>query len=461
MIRIEAIDVVKSGIKVLHNFSLDINRGEHWLLRGPNGSGKTVLLEVIAGITTPSAGHIEYDFISASDWDQRFAERKKKIHYVSTHAMNNFLAGHHDLFYQQRYYEIEDMFIPKVRDLLDAPALHVHSFSFPPSFQIDSLLDLDVTRLSNGQLKKVLILKTLLLNIPDILLLDYPFDGLDHASRQDLIDFIDFIVEKHGIQLIMTDHHDQVPRCINKTLTFKKDRSFQISNHVADTVSHPSIVPIPELESTTIPVVDLKNITIQYGEKIIIKDLTWTIRQGERWALTGRNGCGKTTLFSLLYADHPLAYTQNIYLFGRKRGSGESIWDIKKRINYFGPEHLHYLNPRGIPVTARNYIFSLHFLDDVRTKLEELIEYFDASGFIDKPVRSLSSGDLQLTLLINFFLDERELLLLDEPFQFLDHDRTNRVNDYLGKFLRPETTLILITHLEDEIRRWTRHRMRL
>jgi molybdate transport system ATP-binding protein len=165
-------------------------------------------------------------------------------------------------------------------------------------------------------------------------------------------------------------------------------------------------------------------------------------------------------LFGLIYADHPLAYTQEIYLFGRRRGTGESIWDIKKRINYLGPEHLHYLNPKGITISGREYIRSSYPQSDDR-RISELIGHFDALGFIDKPVRSLSSGDLQCLLLISFFMIERELLLLDEPFQFLDRDRTDRVNDYLDKCLKPDTTLILITHNDAEIRRWSRHRMRL
>jgi molybdate transport system ATP-binding protein len=220
------------------------------------------------------------------------------------------------------------------------------------------------------------------------------------------------------------------------------------------------LVGPPPSESLTVNdvIVDLKNVTIRYGANVILDNLNWQIRKGERWALTGRNGCGKTTLFSLIYADHPFAYTQDIHLFGIKRGSGESIWDIKKRINYFGPENLHYLNPKSITQSVHDFLINNHSDMD---RLTNLIRFFQLDDIIDKSVRELSSGDLHCILLIKLLLHERELFLLDEPFQFLDPSRIDKFTTYLQEHLSSEATLILITHNEEEIRRWTRHRLSL
>ncbi|MEJ0028864.1 MAG: ATP-binding cassette domain-containing protein [Bacteroidota bacterium] len=83
-------------------------------------------------------------------------------------------------------------------------------------------------------------------------------------------------------------------------------------------------------------VVEIRDLKIQYGDTVILKDFNWTVDRGDRWALVGANGSGKTTLFSVIFADHPLAYSQQVYLFGKRRGTGESIWDVKSRINSHG-----------------------------------------------------------------------------------------------------------------------------
>jgi molybdate transport system ATP-binding protein len=203
----------------------------------------------------------------------------------------------------------------------------------------------------------------------------------------------------------------------------------------------------------------MQNLTIEYSGKKIIKDLDWRINKGERWALTGKNGSGKTTLFSLIYADHPMAYSQKVFLFGKRRGSGESIWDIKKRINYFGPEQIHFLSPKAITDTGREYILMQAHKNPER--LNKLIDFFNAENIIDQPIRFLSSGQLQLVLLLNMFLDDKELLLLDEPFQFLDPDNHEKVTHYLNHYLDKDITLVLITHDEKDVVRWTQLRKRL
>lgn len=462
MILLDSVTATKSGRKILKNVNLKFNDGEHWIIRGNNGVGKTILLEAIAGLTTPTEGKVAYSFIQNNDWTTFYQERKEKIHYVPAHAMNNFLSGHHDLFYQQRYYDLEGHSVPLVREFLGEAALHLDKIQFPAELDIQNLLNLEITKLSNGQLKKLLLLKSLAKNIPHVLLMDYPFEGLDVESRADLNKLIDHLANAHRIQIILVDHDYDLPSCINKMLVIGADGSITNTASVEYNTATKyvnSSIEVKESRSES-AIVDLKNVTIRYGSKTILDNLSWTIKKGERWALTGRNGCGKTTLFSLLYADHPLAYTQEIYLFGRRRGTGESIWDIKKRINYLGPEHLHYLNPKGIPLTCRDFIRSVQSIQN-DSGLTTLVAHFNAEGFIDRPVRALSSGDLQCLMLINFFLSEKELLLLDEPFQFLDRTRTDKLNDYLDKCLKPDTTLIMITHNEAEIRRWTRHRMRL
>ncbi|HEY9049852.1 MAG TPA: ATP-binding cassette domain-containing protein [Ohtaekwangia sp.] len=458
MVELRNIGIAKAGKRLLENFSWTINENEHWVLSGTNGSGKTLLLELLAGSIHPVQGEITCDFIHGTTWDERYAERKQKILYIPAHAIQAFLQ-HHELFYQQRYYSIGDERIPLVRDLFGEDVKRLHILDFPASFNIDQLLNLEVTRLSNGQLKKVLILKSLVHALPKLLLLDYPFEGLDYRSREDLITFLDHLAEAYAINIVLADHEHHLPSVINRRLVLNEGRIQAI-----ESVQQKHETPTPPVQQPSkgngIPVVEMKDVTIRYGERDILRDLNWKIHRGERWALTGRNGSGKTTLFSLIYADHPMAYSQQVYLFGKRRGTGESIWDVKRRINYLGPELSSYLNPQYITMSAREYILGQNRGLSLQ-KLNAIVDYFEAGVFIEKPVKHLSSGQLQLMLIIHGLVSDKELLLLDEPFQFLDTRTKERVNDYLQEHLHPETTLVLITHYERDIARWTRHRLHI
>lgn len=462
-INIIDVDVLQTGVKLFANFSWSVGAGEHWVISGANGSGKTTLLEIIAGVKHVQQGVVQYSFVEGSTWDERYAERRKKIHYIPAHAMQSLINPDPTRYYQQRYYDLGDEQSPLVRDLLGDGVSRLRDLNIPESLSIEHLIDVEVTRLSNGQLKKVLLLKILLAEIPQFLLLDYPFEGLDHESRRDLCDFLDFMAASHSIQIIIVDNDHHLPAVMNRRLTLD---AFTIVKAEILSVQAPEVprkmtstLSMP-LETQRNAVVKIQNLRIKYGEKTILRDFNWTINQGDRWALVGRNGAGKTTLFSMIFADHPMAYSQEIYLFGKRRGSGESIWDIKRRIGYLGPELISYLAPGSILLSGGEYLRSINRKINEK-KLGELIQHFHAENFVDKPVRVLSSGQLQLILIMNCFLTEKELLLLDEPFQFLDTRQRMLLKSYLEEHLHEETTLILITHYEQDLADLTVHRMRI
>ncbi|MEX1239510.1 MAG: ATP-binding cassette domain-containing protein [Cyclobacteriaceae bacterium] len=461
MIELENITLSKAGTRLFENLSLKICAGEHWVIQGNNGSGKTLFLQLITGAIHPVSGRVHHHFITGNDWDTLYQQRVEKIHFIPTHWLQAALAGFDGLFYQQRYYSIDETQLPTVTDVFGDDAAKLKTFQLSDSFNITKLLDLHVTRLSNGQLKKVIIMRQLVKNIPRFLLLDYPFDGLDPESRHDLSAFIDEIATKFGIQIVLVDHGPKLPKVINRRLVLDNFRIVKIENVRGEQnvrTTQPRERHPPEIMGGE-AVVEMKNLTIAYGGKKIIANLNWRINRGERWALTGRNGSGKTTLFSLIYADHPMAYSQQVHLFGKRRGSGESIWDIKKRINYFGPEQIHFFNSRSFTASGREYILTQPHKSPAR--LLGLIDFFQADDFVDKPIRQLSSGQLQVLLLMNMFLDDKELLLLDEPFQFLDPHHHERVTSFLNHYLDKDITLVLITHDERDVARWTQLRKRL
>ncbi len=462
MVELKNITLSRTGRKLFHDFSLKILPGENWVITGDNGSGKTLLLQLIAGAVHPSSGVVRYSFIHEGDWDHLYRQRAEKLHFIPTQWLQQLLSGLDGLFYQQRYYSVDNTRLPTVRETFGADVEKLNALDFSERFDIRRLLDLELTRLSNGQLKKVVILRQLVKSVPSLLLLDYPFDGLDAESQKDLSAFIDDISQRFAIQIILVDHGHNLPKVMNRKLVLQ---NFEIVRTEKPGQPAMAIQPPTQAEHETgsitseRPVVEMQDLTIQYGDTVIIRNLNWKIYAGERWALNGRNGSGKTTLFSLIYADHPMAYSQKVFLFGKRRGSGESIWDIKKRISYFGPEQIHFLDSKNFLVSGREYIRLQKHKNPER--FEELTEFFKAHTLMDTPLRFMSSGQLQLVLLINVFLDDRELLLLDEPFQYLDADNHEKVTEYLNHYLRKEVTLVLITHDEKDVARWTRHRKRL
>jgi molybdate transport system ATP-binding protein len=462
MIEIRNVEIIKSGRRLYSNFTWKIEDGEHWIIAGPNGGGKTLLIEILAGIAHVAKGEVVYDFINAKTWDEAYAEKRRHITCVPTHALNEFVRRD-ELYYQQRYYRISEDDTPLVKDFLEAHTGAIEAIGLPANFRITHLLNVAVSRLSNGQLKKLLILKNFLKGVPKLLLLDYPFEGLDAASRKDFIDFIDFLPQRYGVQVIIIDHGEQLPSSINRRLTiknFKIDKIERVENSVKVNDHSSSYLPHSHSPSNGREIIRIENLNLRYGTHSLFNNFNWVVNKGERWALTGRNGTGKTTLFSLIFADHPQAYAQKVYLFGKRRGSGESIWDIKKRINYLGPEQINFLDGRSLLRTGFEYVegSSPGF---AQSAYNELLGRFDASRLMQKKVNTLSSGEKQLLMIITCFLSDRELWLLDEPFQFLDPLQRRRVATFLSSHLSPDITLILITHNDDDLTEWTDRRMEL
>ena len=212
-----------------------------------------------------------------------------------------------------------------------------------------------------------------------------------------------------------------------------------------------------ELKVPNSTVIEFRHVNIRYGERTILKDLNLTVKEGEHWALNGENGAGKSTLLSIVCADNPQSYANDIVLFGHQRGKGESIWDIKRHIGYISPE-MHRAYMKDVP--AIDIVAS--GLSDVsglykkpkpeqRAMCEFWMDIFGIKRYADTTFLHLSSGEQRLVLLARAFVKDPALLILDEPLHGLDLKNRRLVKDIIEVFCqRKHKTLLMVTHYREE-----------
>ena len=204
--------------------------------------------------------------------------------------------------------------------------------------------------------------------------------------------------------------------------------------------------------------IEISHLVKKYGDHYAVKDLNVRIEEGQIYGFLGPNGAGKSTLLSLVCADNPQSYACDISLFGRKRGTGESIWEIKKHIGYVSPEmHRAYLkNLPAIEIVASGLHDSIGLYKRPQPEQMAICEWwmdiFGIAELKDKPFLQLSSGEQRLALLARAFVKDPELLILDEPLHGLDTYNRRRVKKIIEAFChRKDKTMIMVTHYESEL----------
>jgi len=329
---------------------------------------------------------------------------------------------------------------------------------FYQMFHMDGLMDKYIITLSSGELRKFQLTKTLFAN-PRTLIIDNPFIGLDAETRDQLKELLLVLAQERDMEIVLViAKTDDVPDFVTETKVMSTLEP--IPAHVLSPVQREAILSLPyhDNDYDCQRVVDMKQVSIRYGERTILKDLDWTIKNGERWALLGQNGSGKSTLLSLICADNPQSYACDITLFDRPRGSGESIWDIKKHIGYVSPE-MHRSYKRNLPsirIVASGMMDSIG-LYAVPTEQDYdtcrwWMDIFGIEHLAERPFLQLSSGEQRLVLLARAFVKDPQLLILDEPLHGLDLWNRRLVKDVIETFCqRRNKTMIMVTHYKEEL----------
>ena len=327
-------------------------------------------------------------------------------------------------------------------------------------FQMQPLRDKYVISLSSGELRKLQLTKTLMAN-PRTLILDNPFIGLDAETRQQLRQLLLLLAQEQGLTLyLILARGEEIPDYATRIVWMTDEQTFKSPPTPLSAEKRKALLSLPPHDGDYQAdiVADLRQVSIRYGERTILRNLDWTIRNGERWALSGQNGCGKSTLLSLICADNPQAYACDITLFGYQRGSGESIWDIKKHIGYVSPE-MHRSYQRNLPalqIVASGLKDTVGLYTRANEEEKALCRWwmwlFGIDHLAERHFLTLSSGEQRLVMLARAFVKDPELLSLDEPLHGLDNQHQQLAKDIINTFCqRPNKTLIMVTHYQEEL----------
>lgn len=431
------------------------------VIGGPNGSGKTTLANIIA-----SGWNFRTNLITSPQGKLTV----RLLRFSDIHSLTGVGTG----YYQQRFESSMNDDIPTVAEALGDTVNTPVWRKLTARLKLDDINSKRVNYLSSGELRKLLIINALTLS-PDLLILDNPYIGLDEASRSTLDEAIKELVNRGiNIILLLCDPGD-LPAATDTLITLQQGR---INPPIANTgdvetlrhrmailmdyaIDTDSIPPAPDaVDQPARVVLRLEGCEVRYGKRIILKDVNWEIKRGERWALAGPNGSGKSTLLSLVHADNPQGYSNSITLFDRRRGTGETIWDIKRRIGYISPEMHLYFNgggnvetivAQGLNDTVGLYVKTMpHQLDLAR----QWLRLFHIEDLADRSFNTLSSGQQRMVLIARTFIKQPELLILDEPLHGLDSARKRAVRAVINHIACRRdraTALIYVTHYRPEV----------
>ena len=472
--------------------NMEIMPGEQIAICGDNASGKSRLVEIITGHYPLLQNEVHYGFDNTGAEAGTPTQKRlisEQLRFISFRDSYGDQDGTY--YYQQRWNQHDiDENTPTAGSLLDkvnehSPGLRQKLYSM---FALKPVLDKYIISLSSGELRKFQLTRTLL-SAPRVLILDNPFIGLDTTTRDLLKELLKQLTQETELTVILIlSKYDDVPEFVthvfpveNLCLMPKQTREEFVQkvdakySALTSTIAD-CILQLPHRDLSTVhfypqqggEILCLKDVNIRYGNRTILKDLNWTVCEGERWALQGENGAGKSTLLSLICADNPQSYSCNINLFGHRRGTGESIWQIKRHIGYVSPEmHRAYLRDLpAIDIVASGLSDSVGLYCRPRPEQMEACRFwmriFGIEHICDKTFLKLSSGEQRLCLLARAFVKDPELLILDEPLHGLDIRNRQRVREIINIFCqRPHKTLIMVTHYKEELPDCITHSMTL
>jgi len=484
----------------LQDTSWEIKTRENWAIVGPNGSGKTTLAKALFGGVPVVRGSVTHH-VGATDGD-RDSMKRLPVGYASPELFREvFERELLEESFRDFSGRIDEKTTPRdvVARGMDKTVTDSHAFQYrllqlADKMGIKSILDRDICAISSGELCKVIIVRALM-GKPKLLILDEPFNGLDSRSRNALMQNLDVLMES-GVRLVLITHRvEEIVSGITHVLHMKNGeiaeagrkesvlRSAGMVNGGQQKERPLAFPQLPDFPSTQremvsegevgLPgkdqtLIDMRHVTVRYGNTVVLDDFSWHVKAGQNWLILGENGAGKSTILKLIMGDNPQAYSNYVHVFGKKRGVGTSIWEVKKQIGLVSTE-FQARYPKDVPVFK---VVCSGFHDSMglyrscsREQRNAAMAWIKALGIedlVDDPFGRLSYGQRKMTLIARAVVKAPRLLFLDEPCDGLDRTNRKKILDlveYIGR--HTHTRLVYVTHHEDEILPCITHRLML
>ena len=524
LISIKNCAVSDSKKTFIKNVNWELKNGEFWLVFGENGGGKAEFLRALCGIGPEKfvlncEDNSEYfnDFLDSCDCEIVSLEQVAKL--IEEERLNDeseFVDGGVDIgrtgrFYiAQKIYETENKKLLK-NEPLPAKMQNLENDEVVKLCGISKILDRGLKYMSTGEIRRTM-LAAALLSKKKFLVLSNPFAGLDVESRKILFDFVCGIGSagsslgstgfRGPIVVLCMDRWHEIPESITHVIEFSnKEVSFcgtkqdfllfknfekaddtdnlvDFSKQFAETLEDSSVcVKDDDLDFGNLQnqsdskeseeiLFELKNVNVGWDGKLVLKNLSWKLKKGEHWLIQGPNGCGKTTLLELITGDNKQVYCNDVTIFGIKRGSGESIWDIKKHLGIVSYRlHVEY---RMVGNTSIQNVIISGFKDSIGlyetpTDVEIQIakKWLSLAGFEGRELESfgsLSYGEQRAVLILRSVVKSPKILILDEPCHGLDENYRKKILNLMELIAeKGKTTMLHVTHDITEILSCEKH----
>ncbi|OCG07707.1 molybdate ABC transporter ATP-binding protein ModF [Gilliamella sp. wkB178] len=457
-----------SDYKVFLIESLTIKSASSVAFVGRNGSGKSILVNILAGEQTLLFGNVINEF--------------KSIAHISFEQLQKLIDDEWKRNNTDMLSEGEtDTGLTTAQIMQEHKIDEARCRQLASQFGIEHLLSRRFKYLSTGETRKTLLCRVLM-NQPDLLILDEPFDGLDVASRENLAVKLAGLAEQGITIVLVLNRFNEIPSFIENIGVLADCQLLKIGSKAAilDDATVKQLAELESMQNVSLPEADeppvkladdidrviLNNGYVKYADKIIINGLTWQVKAKQNWQIVGPNGAGKSTLLSLITGDHPQGYSNDLTLFGRKRGSGETIWDIKRHIGYVSSSlHLDY----RVSASVKNVLLSGYFdsigiyqaTSDKQNKLaDQWLQLLGLQKQANDPFQSLSWGQQRLVLIARALVKHPTLLILDEPLQGLDQLNRELVKRWIDRLINNGyTQLLFISHHAEDAPKCITHRL--
>ncbi|PSL06421.1 ATP-binding cassette domain-containing protein [Cecembia rubra] len=462
---------------VFLDLDFEWKEGQHWAVIGNSGAELTAFLDTLLGRTMLTQGQVTRPFAKSYQEEKNQAGEvnsfRDLIAVVSQKYLFRNKSNLQNFYYQQRFNSSESEEAATVLEYLVELEPQIPGpwdiSSVIQFLKLEELKNESLIKLSNGETRRLAIATALLKN-PKILLMDQPLTGLDIQTRHNFDGILQGIIAS-GIHVILSTHSFEVPESISHVAVLgdKKIKTVlergqlskeEVDNSSLDIFNQEELSELLK-EGKGIPrgeIVKLNQVHIQYGDKPILDNLSWTILAGEKWLLRGPNGAGKSTLLSLIIGENPQAYANDIWLFGKKRGTGESIWDIKKQIGFVAPELSRYFpaNQTCLKVVLSGLFDTMGLFRKTTPEQEKLamawLGLFRLSSLAQKILGKVSLEDQRFVLLARALIKVPPLLILDEASQGMDEYQRILFKKTINQVcsLYP-LTLIYVSHYQEDV----------